>query len=42
MWDFGRPINDTHLSLQILEPGERQARDYRQMGREKKVGFIVD
>ena len=23
MWYFGRPINDTYLSLQILEPRER-------------------
>lgn len=42
MWDFGGPINDTHLSFQIVEPVERQAREDRQMGSKKKVGFSID
>ena len=42
VWEFGGPINDIHLSLQIVEPVERQAREDRQMGSKKEVGFIID
>lgn len=38
----GVPTDDTHLSLQNLEPVERWAREDRQMGNKKKVGFIID